>query len=346
MKRAGNLFKSIFERERLRQAYHRAAKSKRAKAEVRAFAANLDNKLASIARQITTGTFSFGRFHQFTVYDPKKRLITAPCFEERVVHHAAIGVIEPYFEKWLIDDTYACRVGRGRDAAVRRSLAFAARYPYFLKTDIRRYFDSIPHAKLLSLLERRFKDFRLLEFLGKIVASYSVAPGIGLPIGSLTSQHFANFYLGWFDRVVKEEWRIGGYVRYMDDTAFWVSTSAEARELKGRIGEWLGSELDLMMKPEPFINRTIMGMDFLGFRVFPDRVTLNRRSRVRFRRQLNSLDIKVKKGIIEEAEYQQRATALLSFATSVEAKSWQTRHASIQRNWVMVEGFEPSEPRR
>jgi len=72
MKRAGNLFKSIFERERLRQAYHRAAKSKRAKAEVRAFAANLDNKLASIARQITTGTFSFGRFHQFTVYDPKK----------------------------------------------------------------------------------------------------------------------------------------------------------------------------------------------------------------------------------------------------------------------------------
>jgi hypothetical protein len=132
----------------------------------------------------------------------------------------------------------------------------------------------------------------------------------------------------------------------MDDTAFWVSTSAEARELKGRIGEWLGSELDLMMKPEPFINRTIMGMDFLGFRVFPDRVTLNRRSRVRFRRQLNSLDIKVKKGIIEEAEYQQRATALLSFATSVEAKSWQTRHASIQRNWVMVEGFEPSEPRR
>lgn len=346
MKRAGNLFESVIERERIRLAFYRAAKSKRAKAEVRAFAANLDNKIASIATQISAGTFLFGRFHQFTVYDPKERLITAPVFEERVVHHALIGVMEPYFEKWLIDDTYACRIGRGRDAAVRRALAFAGRYRCFLKTDIRRYFDSIPHAKLLSLLERRFKDFRLLRLLEKIVANYSVEPARGLPIGSLTSQHFANFYLGWFDRIVKEQWRISGYVRYMDDMAFWVSTSAEAKELEKRTRDWLSLNLELNLKPEPLINQTCKGMDFLGFRIFPDRVILNRRSRVRFRRRLNGLDRKIQKGVIGEAEYQQRATALIAFATSVEAKSWRTLHAAIQKHGDSVEGFEPSEPRR
>lgn len=82
-------------------------------------------------------------FHQFVIHDPKQRIITAPCFRERVVHHALMRVCEPVFERWLIDDTYACRVGRGRVAAVRRAKRFMGRFGYYLKLDIRKYFDSI-----------------------------------------------------------------------------------------------------------------------------------------------------------------------------------------------------------
>jgi retron-type reverse transcriptase len=88
---------------------------------------------------------------------------------------------------------------------------------WFLKLDVRKYFDSVPHAMLMAFLERRFKDHRLLELLNRIIAAYRGELGIGLPIGSLTSQHFANFYLGWLDRFVKESLRVRGYVRYTNE---------------------------------------------------------------------------------------------------------------------------------
>ncbi len=345
-KRAGNLFDAVVDRDRLREAFRRACIGKRDRAEVRAFAANLDINLAHIGDQLRAGKLPLGRFTQFVIHDPKERLITAPCFEERVVHHAVVGACEPAFERWLIPDTFACRVGRGRDAALRRAGEFARRYPRFLKMDIRKYFDSIPHDRLLSRLERRFKDRRLLDLFARIVGSYSASPGRGLPVGSLTSQHFANFYLGWFDRVVKEQWRVGGYVRYMDDMALWAEDSGETRRLEAAAATWLGDELGLALKSEPYRNRTTAGMDFLGFRVFPDRLTLNRRSRVRFRRRLVVLDRKHEAGEIGEGEYRQRGTALVAYAAAVGVSSWRTRRAVVDQSWELVERLEPSEPGR
>ncbi len=138
-----------------------------------------------------------------------------------MLHHALTLVCEPVFERLLIADTFACRRGKGREAAVERAKQFARRYPWFLKLDIRKYFNSIDHERLLWLLGRKFKDRRLLDLFGRIIASYEVTPGRGVPIGSLTSQHFANFYLAGLDRFVKEGLRAGGYVRYMDDFVVW-----------------------------------------------------------------------------------------------------------------------------
>ena len=176
-------------------------------------ALRLDENLAGLARDLAEGTYTVGPYHQFTIFDPKERLITAPCFRDRVLHHALTLVCEPVFERFLIADTFACRRGKGREAAVERAKQFARRYPWFLKLDIRKYFNSIDHEILLGLLARKFKDRRLLDLFGRIIASYEVAPGRGVPIGSLTSQHFANFYLGWLDRFVKEGLRAGGYVQ-------------------------------------------------------------------------------------------------------------------------------------
>ncbi len=207
MKRAGNLWPRIVDRDNLRLAFSRARRGKRASEEVRLFAEHLEDNISAMARSLDEGTFPVGRFHQFVIHDPKERIITAPCFPERVMHHAVMNVCEDVFEHWLIDDTYACRTGRGRIAALSWAQRFARCFPYFLKLDIRKYFDSVPHDEVLGRLARIFKDRSLLALLDRIVRTFRGAVGRGLPIGSLTSQHLANFYLGWCDRFINETLR-------------------------------------------------------------------------------------------------------------------------------------------
>ncbi len=167
-----------------------------------------------------------------------------------------------------------------------RAQEFARRFPFFLKIDVRKYFDSISHETLLSRLRLLFKDRRLLDLFERIVHSFRGNLGRGLPIGSLTSQHLANFYLGWFDRYAKETLRLKGYVRYMDDMALWADSAATLKTALALAREHLWAQLRLELKDYPYINRTEHGMNFLGCRVFSDRITLNRASRVRFRRKL------------------------------------------------------------
>ena len=210
MKRATDLYPRITERDNLRLGFYRALRGKRDRNDVREFASRLDANLSEMAIRLQSGAIAVGRCSQFTIHDPKRRIITAPCFPERVLHHAIMNVCEPEFERFLIDDTYACRRGRGRIAAVQRARGFSARFPVALKFDVRKYFDSISHELLMAQLRRRFKDGRLLDLFQKIVEAYQTEPGTGLPIGSLTSQHLANFYLAPFDRFVKEILRTAG----------------------------------------------------------------------------------------------------------------------------------------
>jgi RNA-directed DNA polymerase len=330
MKRTGDLFEQIADRDALRQATARALRGKRNRPDARQFVADLDANLARLETQLRAGTVEVGRFRQFVIRDPKERLISAPGFAERVLHHAIIAACEPSFEDWLIDDSFACRRGMGRDLALRRAMQFAGRHQFFLKLDIRKYFDSVPHDRLLALLARRFKDWRVLQLFERVVRSFRGDAGRGLPIGSLTSQHFANFYLGWFDRFVKQTLRVRGYVRYMDDMALW-SNDRSALTAALLVGErFLSDELGLTLKPVPYLNRTAHGMDFLGMRVYRRHLTLNRRSRVRFRRRLRELEAWHATGEVREQQLQQRGTALVAFARSAGVSSWRFRRAAIE----------------
>lgn len=125
MRRAANLFDRICEPENLRLAFNKAARGRRGQAVVRQFAAGLDDRISEMAKAIYDGTFPVGRFHQFLIRDPKERVITAPCFDERVLHHAIMNLCEPVLDRWLIDDTFACRSGKGREAAVHRAQHFS-----------------------------------------------------------------------------------------------------------------------------------------------------------------------------------------------------------------------------
>ena len=330
MHRAANLFDQIPDSENLRLAFHKAARGRRGQLVVRQFAADLDQRIATMCMAIRHGTIAVGRFHQFLIRDPKERVITAPCFDERVLHHGIMNICEPIFDKWLIDDTFACRTGKGREAAIARAYFFTRRQSWFLKLDVRKYFDSVPHAWLKSYLERRFKDPRLLELLKRIIASYRGELGIGLPIGSLTSQHFANFYLGWLDRYVKETLRLGGYVRYMDDMILWHDDRHRLEEVQRLCNAFASEQLMLELKPA-VVRRASCGIDYLGCRIWPTHVELNQRSKRRWRNRVRVLERAERLGLLTERELQARLMALTAFAQAAGAQSWRFRNSVLQK---------------
>ncbi|MCX6879307.1 MAG: reverse transcriptase/maturase family protein [Verrucomicrobia bacterium] len=317
MKRAGNLLGRITAPENLRLAFWKAAKGKWSRPATREFSRRLEAEVARLASGLADGSFPFGAYRSFRVFDPKERWIHAAAFPERVAHHAIMNLCEPVFERAAVFDSFACRKGKGQVAAGERARRHARWFPWFLKMDVRKYFDSIPHARLLDLLERLFKDPALLDLFRKIVGSYETHPGHGLPIGSLTSQYFANHFLTGLDRFARETLRAPGYVRYMDDFALWHPDKGFLKEARDRIIDWLAAERGLVVKPEPLLNRTERGMDFLGLRIFPNTVRLNHRSKIRFLRRLRALEGMESAGLISEAELQCRATCLVAF----------TRHA-------------------
>jgi hypothetical protein len=232
-------------------------------------------------------------------------------------------------DRWLIDDTYACRVGRGREAAVKQAVHFCRTQSWCLKLDVRKYFDSIDHDRLLELLTRRFKEVPLHTLFDRIVRSYRGSQGIGLPIGSLMSQHFANFYLGWLDRYVKEALQIRGYVRYMDDMLMWGNDRQELQRVQLACELFVADELRLEFKPAQ-VRRVEQGISFLGCRLFPNHVELNRRSKQRWQRRVRFLEKAYRLGLLSDLDLQRRLTSLTAFAKSGGVRSWKFRTSMLE----------------
>ncbi len=187
MRRLGQLLDRIAAPENLRLAFWKAARGKWAKAEVRHFSENLEGELQQMQEGILEGDYPVGEFHRLVVKEPKERVIQAATFTERVLHHTIMNLCEPVFERLAINDSYACRRGKGQWAAFDRAVRFGRLCPFYLKMDVRRYFDSVPHCRLNELLERRPKDRRLLAWFARLIGAHETIPGRGLPIGSLTS---------------------------------------------------------------------------------------------------------------------------------------------------------------
>jgi hypothetical protein len=344
MKRHGQLMAQIADGENLRLAFWKAAKGKRGKADCLAFRERLEDNLAALRAELLADAVSVGDYHYFKVHDPKERLICAAAFRERVLHHALMNVCEPVLERAAVFDSYACRKGKGRLRAVDRAEAYARRHRWFMKMDIRQYFASIHQATLRQLLGRKFKDPVLLGVFDRIIGSYHSTPGRGLPIGNLTSQHFANYYLSPLDRYLKETLQRGAYVRYMDDFVVWGESGRELRTVCERVRAFLAAELKLALKDNTAINRTAFGMDFLGYRVFPGTVRLARRSKVRFARKFRRYEAAYVRGVWGELVLQQRMQALLAFVMLAETGAF--RQHVLQRFGVAAKRLEPRESGR
>lgn len=320
-KRANFLKEQILLFSNMQEAFLRAAKGKQSERKVVEFRDDLDNNLLRIANELRNGSFKFGRYHFFDVYDPKKRTICAASFPERVVFHAIMRVCHPFFENHQIDDSYASRIGRGQYAALDRAKHFAKKYQWFAKLDIRKYFFSINHQILYRMLCLMFKDSFVLDCFRKIIDSYSVTPGHGLPIGNLTSQYFANHYLTCADRYMKETMKVPGMVRYMDDTLLFASDKNELLAYVDGYRKFVTEFLDLQVHP-PIINRTHFGVPFLGYVVYGTKLRLNQRSRHRYRTKTAHLQYAYEHLQIPEMDYHLRMQCLDAFIEKADTKNF------------------------
>ena len=172
MKRTGNLFESIYDTDNIRLAFWKAAKGKRDRKEVMAFAKDFETNIIKLHHQIKTKNPNIGNYRFFEIRDPKKRRICAAAFPERVLHHAIMNICEPVLDAYAIHHSYACRKGKGTLAALQQARMFAGRHTWFLKLDIRKYFDSIDHGVLRNLvLLQNYSEGMEMAFSGNFYAA-------------------------------------------------------------------------------------------------------------------------------------------------------------------------------
>jgi retron-type reverse transcriptase len=275
-----NLWDSFISFENIFHAFRAASKGKRYRWESLYFSVDLEIEIITLINNLIWGMYKPKPYRKFYINEPKKRLIAAPAFEDRVVHHALVQIIEPIFQNRFITETYACISGRGTHAAMNhiKKCTRVARGKwgtyYVLKCDISRYFPSIDHDILKKIISRVIFDKKLLRLIYKIIQSYesSEQDGKGIPIGALTSQLFANIYLDQLDHFIKEKCRIKLYARYMDDFVILHNDKKYLFELMGKIENFLHDELKLNLNPKTGIFPGVHGVNFCGYIIWPTHI--------------------------------------------------------------------------
>ena len=257
--------------------------------------AHLDERLSALREELLSGTYRPGRYSCFRVCEPKPRTISRAPVRDRIVHHALCNYITPVFERRFIGQSYSCRVGLGTHRACARARELARRGGYFLKMDVRHYFDSIDWDIMERVALPMFREREIRDLLTMIIENRQglapVAPGFerkGMPIGNLTSQWLANLYLDGLDHYVAETLRAGsGYLRYTDDMVVFLPTKEECHSVLGYVRDYLRRERLLDLKEEATrIAPVSEGVPFLGLRIWADHWRLQRSRFWRTRRTL------------------------------------------------------------
>ncbi len=306
-------------------AFRKASKGKRYRPEVLAFGANLEAELFQLQQELRSFVYSPGPYRQFTIREPKPRLVSAAPFRDRVVHHALIAVIAPPLERHFVRTSYANRHGYGSHRALRRFARACREHPWVLQADIRLYFPSIDHQLLLAQLERRIACRPTLWLLRAILANgASAGPAIdafpgddlltplqrprGLPIGNLTSQFLANLHLDPIDHRLRSLTGVRAYLRYVDDLSLFADHPETLRHSLTVLRTELHA-LRLRLHPSKTqIRRTATGASFVGFHLIGGRIRLRNHSLLRIRRGLRRHSRNLPQGRISAARA--RASAL------------------------------------
>ena len=359
VRRHDQLFDRIADFGALHAAAKRAILGKRRKPSASAFYANLEGELLRLERQLRDGSYRPGRYVTIEVHDPKRRLVSAAPFRDRVVHHALCAVTQAIFESGFIDHSFANRKGKGTHRAIEVFEGYRNRHAYVLRCDIFRYFPAIDHTILKAEFRRRIRCERTLTLMDQIVDHSNAQEPVnvhfpgddlfgpyerrrGLPIGNLTSQFFANLYLDRFDHFVTEVLR-APYVRYVDDFALFDDNPTVLSEWRCRIDHFLeGRRLRLHPKKTEIVP-TSEPAHFLGFMLHDDGGRRLPEDNVRrFRNRLRGLRDRWRAGTIERGAVDARIGAWIAHAQH--ADTWRLRHTIFEGGWYQPRPLEPERP--
>lgn len=347
-RRHDDLFDGIASFAALHHAARRAVAGKRSKPGAAGFFANLEGELLRLERQLRNGSYRSGRYLELIVRDPKRRLVSAAPFRDRVVHHALVGVIGPIFERGFINHSYANRVGKGTHRAVARFEHLRDRHTHVLRADLWRYFPAIDHAVLKRDLRRRIACPRTLALCDSLIDGSNLQepaecffPGDdllsvaarrrGLPLGNLTSQFFANVYLDGFDHWVSEVLR-APYLRYVDDFALFADDPARLEDWRARIDDYLCGRRLRLHPAKTRIVTTAQPQGFLGFELLADgRRRLNAANVTRFRNRLEDLRGRWRRRELNDDDVRCRVGSWIAHARH--ANTAHLRHTLFKGGW-------------
>lgn len=333
-KRYFNLYETLYHPLNLWAAYRLAAKGKRYTPAVASFEYDLEKNLLEIENDLKDGTYQPGGYHSFEIKKPKRRLVNAAPFRDRVVHHALMNVIEPFFERQFIFDSYANRKFKGTHAALDRATYFLRRYDYVMHLDVRQFFPSVDHEILISILSRTLGDERVMNLARKIISSgsgvqaseydmvyfpnddlFALNRPRGLPIGNLTSQHWANVYLNELDQYAKRVLKCRAYIRYVDDILLFADDKETLHEWKKQIIQFLQTLRLTIHETKAQPRPCYTGVPFLGFIVFPDHRRLKPANGYAFQRRLKKMLILYRRGELSQREFSSRLVSWVNHAS-------------------------------
>ena len=308
-----NVFDTIFSMDNLYLALADASRTRRYKKDVLQFNDDAGRLLDELRTEIYQGAYRIDKYHVFYVYEPKKRMIMSIAFRHRVVQWAIYRVLNPLFTKGYITDSYGCIDGRGAVGAMKRLKYWVDQANrksgtwYYLKLDISKYFYRISHRVLKKILRKKIDDDRLLYLLFGIIdcdhrpfgLPRGKSPGevkpeemlydVGMPIGNLMSQTFANLYLDALDQYCKRVLGIDKYIRYMDDVIILGDSKEKLWSWRNSIDHFLLSELELDLNKKTCIRPIRDGIEFVGYRIFPTHVVLRKQTTLHIKRSLREI---------------------------------------------------------
>lgn len=329
-----NLFDYIISKTNLLQSWQEFKIDKRNKIDAQIFEHELAENLFTLHSDLKSKTYRHGSYSSFYIHDPKLRHINKACVRDRVLHHAVMKQIEPYFERTFIFDSYSSRIDKGTHRAVLRLREFAwqlfrnnTKTVWMLKCDIRKFFYSIDHQILLQLIKKEISNQDTLDLIKEIIYSFPARLNLrecktkkvqttcrdrGTPLGNLTSQLFSNIYLNPLDHFVKRILKEKYYLRYADDFVILSCDLDHLQTLVPKLRSFLDTTLKLELHTEKIIIRKwSQGVDFLGYIVFPYHVILRTKTKKRmFRHIRHDLEL-VNNGLLSEKKFQQSIKSYL-----------------------------------
>lgn len=317
MKRHGNLWDKIVNKDNLYKAYLKARKGKGWQRKVRVIDKNPDKYIDELYQTLINGEYKTAKYKTKVIFEPKMRTIyILPFYPDRIVHHAIMNVLEPIWDGLFMNHSYACRKKKGQHKASTYCMSLVCKYKYVLKCDISKFYPSVNHETLKSIIRHKIKDKKVLELLDAIIDSTGTETNV--PIGNYLSQWFGNLYLNEMDKELKHKYRVKAMVRYSDDFLIFSNSKQELHRLDSIIQEFLGTKLQMRLS-KCNIFPTSQGVDFLGYRHFPQGYILVRKTTAkRIKRRM--------KGLIWEYKHH-RIDKIQALSKIASAEGWM-KHAT------------------